>query len=180
MTVDDVINKFDNLRRNTVGFDEKVDWLRELEKKVLVDILRNYDGYRNSETRHDDIWVDDKGSLHLPPYMYVNENMQLVMDSFEPINLPSYVYRNENGTVTIGEMADGEFDRDSELSIPEPYTEIYLHYLDMKVSYWNNDARIYNIAAQEYNNAYLAYQQWYNRTHTVDRPRGHLIRHEVL
>lgn len=180
MTVGDVINKYDNLRKNEVDFDWKVDWLRELEKQILVDVLRKYDGYSDSEPRHDDMWVDEQGTLHLPLYMYVDENMNLIMDSFEIIHLPSYVYRNDDGTITIGEMVDAEFGRDSELSLPEPYTDIYLHYIDKQIAYWSNDARIYNIAAQEFNNAYLSYQQWYNRTHKPDRARVHLLRHEVL
>lgn len=180
MTVADVINEYNSLRINSVSDDQKVRWIRDLEKKVSVDILRKYDGYRDSEVRHDDMWVDEEGSLHLPPYMSVDENMNLVMDSFEAIHLPSYVYREDDGTITIGEMADEDFGMDSELSIPNPYSEIYLMYIDMKIAFYNNDSRLYNVAAQEYNNAYLTYQQLFNRTHTPDRPRGHLIRHEVL
>lgn len=181
MTVADVINEYDNLRVNSVKESQKVRWIRDLEKKVTVDILRKYDGYRDTETRHDDeMWVDEEGSLHLPMHMYVDENMNLHMDSFEGIHLPSFVYREDDGTITIGEMADDDFGMDSELSIPDPYSEIYLLYIDMKVAFYNNDARTYNVASQEYNNAYLAYQQMFNRTHTPDRPRGHLIRHEVL
>lgn len=180
MTVADVINEYNSLRINSVSDDQKIKWIRDLEKKVLVDILRKYDGYRDSEVRHDDMWVDDNGSLHLPPYMYVDENMNLVMDSFEAIHLPSCVYMEEDGTITIDEMADEDFTMASELSVPDPYSEIYLLYLDMKIAFYNNDAKTYNITSQEYNNAYLAYQQLFNRTHTPDRPRGHLIRHEVL
>lgn len=180
MTVADVINEYNSMRVNSASDDQKVRWIRDLEKKVTVDILRKYDGYRDSEPKHDDMWVDKEGSLHLPLHMYVDKDMNLVMDSFESIRLPSFVYREADGTITIGEMTDDEFGVDSELSIPDPYSEIYLLYIDMKIAYYNNDARTYNIAAQEYNNAYLGYQQLFNRTHTPDRPRGHLIRHEVL
>lgn len=186
-TVSDVINKFNMLRRNQVDDNIKVDWILAVEKKVMVDILRKYDGERDSETRHNDMWVDNDGVLHLPPYMYVDDDMNLVIDSFEGIpvpkmslNLASFFYRNDDGTITVGEMDDDDFGMNSELSIPDPYTDIYLHYLDLKIAFYNNDSKTYNIASQEFNNEYLAYQQLFNRTHMPDRPRGHLIRHEVL
>lgn len=180
MTVADIINEYDDLRVNTVDEQRKVRWIMAVERKVFVDILRKYDGHRDSEPQDDEMWIDETGSLHLPRNMYVDENMNLVMDSFEKIPLPSFVYRNSDGTVTVDDMDASEFGMNSELSIPEPYTDIYLHYLDLKIAYYNNDAKTYNIASQEFNNEYLAYQQLFNRTHTPDRPRGHLIRHEVL
>lgn len=187
MTVADIINEYNDLRENNVPDDRKIKWLRAVEKKVMVDILRKYDGERDSETKHNDMWVDGDGVLHLPPYMYVDEDMNLVIDSFEGIpvpkmtlNLASFFYMNGDGTITMGEMADDDFGMASELSIPDPYTDIYLHYLDLKIAFYNNDSKTYNIASQEFNNEYLAYQQLFNRTHTPDRPRGHLIRHEVL
>lgn len=187
MRVSDIINDYNDLRENSVPDATKLKWIRVVEKRVTTEILRKYDGYRDSDTKHDDMWVDAEGTLHLPPYMYVDDDMNLVMDSFEDIPLPvtlsnlaSYVYKADDGTIKVGNMSDDEFVMDSELSIPDPYTDIYMFYIDMKIAYYNNDARLYNIASQEYNNAYLAYQQLFNRTHTPDKPRGHLIRHEVL
>lgn len=187
MTVADILNEYDDLRENTVPEHRKIKWLLEVEKKVMVDILHKYDGYRDSEEKHDDLWVDNDGVLHLPPYMYVDDNMNLVIDSaeyitrpIEQINLSSFFYRNADGTITISEMPDTEFTTQSLLTIPDPFDEIYLHYLDLKIAFYNNDAKTYNIASQEYNNAYLAFQQLMNRTRKADRPRGHLIRHEAL
>lgn len=187
MTVQDIINEYNNLRPNTCPDDQKVKWLLGLEKKVMVDILRKYDGYRDSETKHDDLWVDNDGVLHLPPYMYVDDNMNLVIDSaeyltrpVEQINLSSFFYRNADGTITVSEMPDTDFDMQSLLTIPDPYDEIYLHYLDLKIAYYNNDSKRYNMATQEYNNAYLSFQQLMNRTRKADSPRGHILRHEVL
>lgn len=179
MTVADILNEYDDLRENTVSEDRKIKWLISVEKKVMVDIFRKYDHYADS-IPNGEMWVDESGTLHLPNNMYVDENMNLVVDQFEKIPLPTFVYRNDDGTITVDSMDDEEFGMDSELSIPDPYSDIYLHYLDLKIAYYNNDAKTYNIASQELNNEYLAYQQLYNRTHTPDRPRGHLIRHEVL
>lgn len=187
MTVGDVINEYDSLRTNSATSAQKIAWLKQLEKKVTVEVLRHYDGYSDSQTRHEDMWVDQDGILHLPPWMYIDDDMNLVIDEAEDVpmpvtlsNLTAYIYRDENGIIRVGDMPDAEFGVDSLLSIPDPYSEVYLLYIDMKIAFWNNDSRMYNVAAQEFNNAYLAYQQLYNRTHTPDKPRGHLIRHEVL
>lgn len=187
MTVADIIEEYNELRPNTVSDNRKLNWLLGLEKKIMVDILRKYDGYADSETKHDDMWVDNDGVLHLPPYMYVDDNMNLVIDSaeyltrpVEQINLSSFFYRNADGTITISDMPDTDFTIQSLLTVPDPYDEIYLHYLDLKIAFYNNDAKTYNIASQEFNNAYLAFQQLMNRTRKADGPRGHLLRHEVL
>lgn len=181
MTVADLINEYNTLRSNRIDDSLKVKWLRILEKHVMVDVLRKYDGIRDDEPRHDNMWVDDDGILHVPSYMYVDENMNLVVGNRMETNLlSSDYYTNDDGTITIEEMSDDEFTMDSYLSVPEPYTDIYLHYLDMKCAYYTNDSKMYNNAAQEYNNAYLAFEQWMNRTHTPDRARVHIIDHGRL
>lgn len=73
-----------------------------------------------------------------------------------------------------------DFDVDSELLVPEPYDDIYLHYLDQRIASANNDTRRYNVAIAAYNNALLSYQQFYRRTNDPGRPNKHLLRHEVL
>lgn len=184
MTVADIIGQYNNERQNRVDDDLKLRWLRGLEKKIVVDVFWKFDGYRDSETHHDDaFWTDGDGVLHCPDWAYVDENGNLVLDSREHINLinlSSFVYRNTDGILTYEEMDDDDFKMSSELAVPEPFAELYLFYLDMKIAYNNNDSRRYNMAATEYNNAYLAYQQYYNRTHKVDRPRKGVLRHEVI
>ena len=75
----------------------------------------------------------------------------------------------EGVTVTIVDDAD-----------EEPYDDVYIFWLDQRIALNNNDTKRLNIASQAFNNAYLAYQQWYNRTHRPLKPRPHLLRHEVL
>jgi len=88
-------------------------------------------------------------------------------------------------TLVIGSSGSFEehingFDMDTELLVKEPYDELYLHYLDQKVAYNNNDMKRYNAASALYNNALLVYQQYFNRTYkTIKRP-SKLFRHEVL
>lgn len=181
MLVADLITEYNTLRPNSVDDNMKIKWLRILEKHVMLDVLRKYDGIPDDELRHDDMYVDEEGILHVPSYMYVDENMHLVVGNRMDNNmLSSDYYMNDDGTITIEEMADEDFGMNSYLSIPEPYTDVYLHYLDMKCAYYTNMSKLYNDAAQEYNNAYLAFQQWMNRTHKADRTRTRIIDHRRL
>ena len=56
-------------------------------------------------------------------------------------------------------------DMDKELLIPEPYTEIYEHYLSAQVYYNNNEMARYSNSMIMYNNALAEFEAWYNRKH---------------
>lgn len=86
------------------------------------------------------------------------------------------VIHTHEGTKT-GEEEDvddllRDFGMDTVLLIPEPYGDVYTHYLDEQIALMNNDIDRYNTSSTLYNNAYLTYQQWYNRTH---RPKRTLL-----
>lgn len=72
------------------------------------------------------------------------------------------------------------FDMDTELLAPEPYDDLYIHYLDQRLALSNNDTKRFNVAATMYNNALLTYQQYCNRTYKTKRQPSKLLRHEVL
>lgn len=80
---------------------------------------------------------------------------------------------------TLQEHLDS-FGMDTELIVPEPYEEVYIHFLDQKIAYNNNDIKRYNVAATQYNNAMLTYQQWYNRTNNALRAKVPLINHSRI
>lgn len=46
-----------------------------------------------------------------------------------------------------------------------PYQDIYIHYLGMQISLVNTDTDQYENEQTLYNNALLAYKNWFNRTH---------------
>lgn len=72
------------------------------------------------------------------------------------------------------------FGMDTVLLIPEPYGDVYTHYLDEQIALMNNDIDRYNTSSTLYNNAYLTYQQWYNRTHRPMRRPSPLFDHRRL
>ena len=81
-----------------------------------------------------------------------------------------------------GTFADhiSNFDMDTELLVPEPYDDLYLHYLAQRVAYNTNDKTRYNTAATMYNNALLTYQQYFNRTYKAITPSKKLFDHNNL
>lgn len=52
-----------------------------------------------------------------------------------------------------------------ELIVDIPYTDVYTHYIDMKLGLKLNQSKMYNNAQTLFNNTYLTFQQFYNRTH---------------
>ena len=62
-----------------------------------------------------------------------------------------------------------ETDPNTVLLVEEPFDEVYLRYLEMQIDYANGEIEKYNNSAMLYNEAWLAFQNYYNRTHM---PKG--------
>ena len=60
---------------------------------------------------------------------------------------------------------DENTDIESALLVPAPYDEIYLFWMESKIDYWNGEKGRYNNSITMFNNAYAAYQEFYNRMH---------------
>lgn len=58
-----------------------------------------------------------------------------------------------------------EDDMTRELLIPEPFTEIYEHYLSAQIYYNNNEMTRYSNSMIMYNNELAEFEAWYNRKH---------------
>lgn len=72
------------------------------------------------------------------------------------------------------------FGMDSYLLVPEPYDDLYIHYLDQRIALNNNDKTRYNTAAAQYNNALLTYQQYVNRTYKTKKISKKLLNHSNI
>lgn len=64
---------------------------------------------------------------------------------------------------------DDETDLATELLVKAPYDELYMFWLESKIDYWNGEYGKYNNSVQAFNDAYEAYEKYYNRTHM---PKG--------
>lgn len=92
------------------------------------------------------------------------------------------IFRRHMGSPSEEELDEhiDNFDMDTELLIDEPYDDLYIYFLDQRIAMNQNDMKRYNSSATLYNNAFLTYQQKYNREHMAFKPHNHMIRHEVL
>lgn len=70
------------------------------------------------------------------------------------------------------EGAGGEFagydldtDLDTVLLAPEPYTSVYLYYLEAHLDYRQAEMERYQNSSSLFNEAYAEFANWYNRTH---------------
>lgn len=53
----------------------------------------------------------------------------------------------------------------TELLVPSPYEDIYIKWLEAKIDYTNAEYGKYNNSMIAYNNAYSAFERYYNRQH---------------
>ncbi len=51
------------------------------------------------------------------------------------------------------------------LLCPEPYSELYIHYLNAQNDLMHRDARSFENSASAFATAFSSYSDWYNRTH---------------
>lgn len=52
-----------------------------------------------------------------------------------------------------------------QLLVPEPYSELYVHYLACQIDLSNAETARYNNSSIVFNTAYQTFTDWYNRTH---------------
>lgn len=66
---------------------------------------------------------------------------------------------------------DGTTDiHNTKLLVPYPYTELYIHYLKMQMDLNNEETVKYNNDKALFNVEYLAFMDYWNRTHMPDSP----------
>lgn len=69
----------------------------------------------------------------------------------------------------VKHMEFGGYNENTELStkllIPAPYDDIYLRWLESQIDYANGEYGKYNNSIAMYNTAYVAFTNYYNRTH---------------
>ena len=60
---------------------------------------------------------------------------------------------------------DESTDTCTSLLVPSAYSELYIHFLESKIHYYNKETDSYNNAIIMFNHAFEAYKEWYHRTH---------------
>ena len=90
--------------------------------------------------------------------------------------------RIEEGERTAEEWQEylDTYNFDTEMILPEPYDDLYIYFLDARMSLNNNDKVRTNIATRLYDNALLTWKQKYNREHLPIQHKKQIINHEGL
>lgn len=76
-----------------------------------------------------------------------------IIDTHEGAEAVSYAGYDDNTSLT------------TELLVPAPYDDVYLRWLETQIDYANGEYARYNNDVEAYNDAYSAFQRYYNRTH---------------
>ena len=58
-----------------------------------------------------------------------------------------------------------EISRNTDLLVPYPYDDVYVKWLEAQIDYANAEYGKYNNSVTAYNEAYSAFERYYNRTH---------------
>jgi hypothetical protein len=100
------------------------------------------------------------------------------VEELERIVLDDVILTHQNEIENPDEYFD-DWGDSKELLIPMQYADVYINYIDMKMQLKLNQLQKYNSASTLFNNAYLTYQQWYNR-HNMPLYTKKWTKHEVI
>ena len=100
----------------------------------------------------------------LKPNAYTEERLTEWITELENYAIEG-VFNRAEGVNHKHVQYDYEKDRETELMIPTPYEEVYLHYLSSKIDYWDREMDAYNNSASMYNAAYNDFAAYMRRTY---------------
>ena len=100
------------------------------------------------------------------------------VEELERIVLDDVILTHQNEIENPDEYFD-DWGDSKELLIPMQYADVYINYIDMKMQLKLKQLQKYNSASTLFNNAYITYQQWYNR-HNKPLSTKRWAKHEVI
>lgn len=99
------------------------------------------------------------------PNVYPQEEKIRWLSALDGLVKKEIIDTHEGGESVAFKGYDNISDLNTELLIPAPYDEVYIHWIEMHVDYANAEFGKYNNSKAMYNTALLAYEKYYNRTH---------------
>ena len=109
----------------------------------------------------------------------VNPNSYSQIDKIKWLAILDGIIKNEiidtheGGEDVIYSQYNDDTPLDTELLAPDPYSEVYIYFLESRIHYENEEYGKYNNAVAMYNTAFNKYMTQYNRTHM---PKGGKIK----
>lgn len=99
------------------------------------------------------------------PNVYPQEEKIRWLSALDGVVKKEIIDTHEGGEDIAFKEYDNLSDLNTELLIPAPYDEVYIHWIEMHVDYANAEFGKYNNSKAMYNTAFSAYEKYYNRTH---------------
>lgn len=183
MKLKQAIDRADNLRPNAFTYEQKTDFINELEHMVQADVMlvppKDIISHIYKAEWHQQVkFADDRtllvdADLKLLPYSLINLS-ELTTTENEGNFLITYAGGWEDGyfgyyfdidtftPTTAFESATIKYDgTNEELLIGNPYEELYVSWLIAKIDYYNGDFDRYANTQQAFENHYKAFTKWY-------------------
>jgi hypothetical protein len=99
------------------------------------------------------------------PNVYSQEEKIRWLSALDGLVKKEIIDTHEGGEDVVFNGYNNLTDLNTQLLIPAPYDEVYIHWIEMHVDYANAEFGKYNNSKAMYNTALLAYEKYYNRTH---------------
>lgn len=101
----------------------------------------------------------------LKPNKYSDEQKKEWMSELDGMIHKELILTHEGEEEKTFDGYNSETPMNTQLLVPYPYCEIYQHYISSQIDLGNAELDKYNNDKTLYNNAYMTYAAYYNRTH---------------
>ena len=101
----------------------------------------------------------------IKPNTYTQAEKLVWLSTLDEMIKKEIIDTHEGGESVAFTGYDENTDVEDALLVPPPYDEMYLFWMESKIDYWNGESGKYNNSITMFNNAYAAYQEYYNRMH---------------
>jgi len=148
MTINEILAEVQELKPSQYDEALMIKWLSRLEAKIIKELVY---------THIPDEKIKEKMSTISSNFVKLySKELPLTEDTEE--NEPEFEQTEEFSGY-------GENDYETELLIEEPYAEVYTFYIMSMIDYYNGETARYANSSAMFNNAYMEYAAYYNRTH---------------
>ena len=105
----------------------------------------------------------------LKPNTYTQTDKIKWLSNLDGIIKTQIIDTHEGAEDIVFNGYDDDINLNTELLVPDTYSDVYIRYLEAQIDYANGEYGKYNNSMAMYNTAYSAFERFYNRTHM---PKG--------
>lgn len=167
MRASELIAQYNAERPNKVDDSLKLNWLKTVDQMIMNEVILTHEVDKDLADRFSD-------------YITIEEENEDEMGIVPLIRDGEFVHRHHPRAEVDEEHWFDNWDMDFELIAETPYSDVYLFYLDQRIALMNNETGRYNTVSTLYNDAYVSFQAYWNRTHMPIQRRKPFLIHDIL